>query len=451
MSVTQSALSTVEGFFSASLAESDPEIADAIRPRASTSARRDRADRVGKHRQPRRARGARLGPDQQIRRGHAGPALLRRLPVRRYCGDARHRTRHPAIRLRLRQRAAAFRRLRQCRSVHGADAARRYLHGPQPRRRRPSHARLAGESVGPLVQGRAVRRAARGPSDRHGRSAAAGETASAQGDHRRRLGLPAHPRLSPLPRDRRRGRRLAHGRHGAFRRARRRRRASFAVPACACGDDDDPQDAARAARRRDPRQRRRAGEEAQFRCVPRHAGRAAHARDRGQGGGVRGGAAALVQALREERRREREGACGNPEILRSRYHLGRHRYASHAGRSAEEAPDRKGGRGGARPGAHHLQQERHSVRSGKAHGHVRGAARHTGRHHAGLRHRRVPAGRGHDRRGAGRAGAHREPRKTRRPRQACAKRSSAWSAGSRSTRGRVKACAVRVVEASIPK
>src|ERR1700674_2540193 len=30
MSVTQSALSTVEGFFSASLAESDPEIADAI-------------------------------------------------------------------------------------------------------------------------------------------------------------------------------------------------------------------------------------------------------------------------------------------------------------------------------------------------------------------------------------------------------------------------------------
>ena len=31
MSVTQSALSTVEGFFAASLAESDPEIADAIR------------------------------------------------------------------------------------------------------------------------------------------------------------------------------------------------------------------------------------------------------------------------------------------------------------------------------------------------------------------------------------------------------------------------------------
>ena len=224
MSVTQSALSTVEGICRFARGKRSRN-RRCHPPRASTSARRDRADRVGKHRQPRRARGARLGPDQQICRGHAGPALLRRLPVRRYCGDARHRTRHPAIRLRLRQRAAAFRRLRQCRSVHGADAARRYLHGPQPRRRRPSHARLAGQSVRPLVQSRAVRRAARGPSNRHGRSAAAGETASAQGDHRRRLG---YPRIL----DFRRFREIADEvgawlmvEHGAFRRARRRRRA----------------------------------------------------------------------------------------------------------------------------------------------------------------------------------------------------------------------------------
>ena len=52
----------------------------------------------------------------------------------------------------------------------------------------------------------------------------------------------------------------------------------------------------------------------------------------------------VVQALREERRREREGACGNAEIQRPRHHLRRHRYASHAGRSADEAPDRQGGR-----------------------------------------------------------------------------------------------------------
>ncbi len=40
-------------------------------------------------------------------------------------------------------------------------------------------------------------------------------------------------------------------------------------------------------------------------------------------------------------------------------------------------------------------------------------------------------------------------RKTRRPKPTCAKRSNAWSAGSRSTRG--EACAVRVVQASTPR
>ena len=157
-----------------------------------------------------------------------------------------------AVRLRLRQRAAAFRRLRQCRSVHGADAARRYLHGAQPRRRRPSQPRLAGQSVRPLVQAGPLRRAARRPPHRHGGGRAAGEGASAEGDHHRRLGLSAHHRLSPLPRDRRRGRRLSDGRHGAFRRARGGRRASEPVSPCPCGDDDDPQDAARAARRYHP-------------------------------------------------------------------------------------------------------------------------------------------------------------------------------------------------------
>ena len=49
------------------------------------------------------------------------------------------------------------------------------------------------------------------------------------------------------------------------------------------------------------------------------------------------------------------------------------------------------------PRPHHLQQERHPVRSGKADGHLGHAARHAGRHHARLRHRRIPAGRRHDR------------------------------------------------------
>ena len=54
------------------------------------------------------------------------------------------------------------------------------------------------------------------------------------------------------------------------------------------------------------------------------------------------------QALREERRREREGACRNAQSARARYRLRRHRHASDAGRSAQEAPDRQGGGGRAR-------------------------------------------------------------------------------------------------------
>ena len=53
--------------------------------------------------------------------------------------------------------------------------------------------------------------------------------------------------------------------------------------------------------------------------------------------------------------------------------------------------------------AHHLQQERHSVRSGKADGHVGHPARHAGLHDARLRHCRIPPGRRDDRRGARRA------------------------------------------------
>ena len=51
------------------------------RTRTRPPARRDRAHRLGKHRLPRRARGARVGHDQQIRRRLSGPALLRRMPV----------------------------------------------------------------------------------------------------------------------------------------------------------------------------------------------------------------------------------------------------------------------------------------------------------------------------------------------------------------------------------
>ena len=99
-----------------------------------------------------------------------------------------------------------------------------------------------------------------------------------------------------------------------------------------------------------------------------------------------------------------ENAKALAETLKSkglRYRLRRHRHASDAGRSAAEEADRQGRRRGARPRPHHLQQERHSVRSGEADGHVRHPARHAGRHQPRLRRRRVPAHRRTDRRGAG--------------------------------------------------
>ena len=68
----------------------------------------------------------------------------------------------------------------------------------------------------------------------------------AEDHHRGRDRLFAHVGFPPLPRDRRRGRRVSDGRHGAFRRAGRGRRAPLAVPARACRDHDHAQVAARA-------------------------------------------------------------------------------------------------------------------------------------------------------------------------------------------------------------
>ncbi len=78
------------------------------------------------------------------------------------------------------------------------------------------------------------------------------KAAQAEDHHCRRLGLSAHHRFSPLPRDLRRSRRLPHGRHGAFCGPGGGRGASVAIPACACRHHDDAQDFARPARRRDP-------------------------------------------------------------------------------------------------------------------------------------------------------------------------------------------------------
>ena len=159
-----------------------------------------------------------------------------------------------------------------------------------------------------MVQRRPVRRPPGRPSGRFRRGRAAGEGASAEADHRRRLGLSAPLRFRPLPRDLRRGRRAAVRRHGAFRRPGRGGRAPDPVRPCPCRHDHHPQDAARPARRHGADRRRGHRQEDQFGGLPGPAGRSADARHRRQGGRVRRSAAARVQGLCQGGDRQRQDA-----------------------------------------------------------------------------------------------------------------------------------------------
>ena len=135
---------------------------------------------------------------------------------------------------------------------------------------------------GPALHDRPLRRQPRDEPRRLRRGARAGQAAQAEADHLRRLGLPAHGRGRPLPRDRGRGGRAAPLRHGALRRARRGRAAPEPGAALRLRHLDHAQDARRAARRVHPLQGgARAGDRP--RRLPRDAGRPARAHDRGQG------------------------------------------------------------------------------------------------------------------------------------------------------------------------
>ena len=80
-----------------------------------------------------------------------------------------------------------------------------------------------------------------------------------------------------------------------------------------------------------------------------------------------------------------------PQGYRPRHRFGRHRQPPDAGRPAAQERHRQARRGSPWPRQHHLQQERHSLRSGKALRHLRRPARHAGRHDARLRQGRVHA------------------------------------------------------------
>ena len=99
--------------------------------------------------------------------------------------------------------------------------------------------------------------------------------------------------------------------------------------------------------------------------------------DRRQGGCIRRSVAPGFQSLCPPGRRERQGARRDHRRWRFRHHLRRHRQPFDARRSASQEPHRQGGGGGALARPYHLQQERRSLRYGEPDGHLRasGSAR----------------------------------------------------------------------------
>ena len=110
---------------------------------------------------------------------------------------------------------------------------------------------------------------------------------------------------------------------------------------------------------------------------------------------------ALKPAFREYAQRVVDNAralCGHVARTWLRHRLRRHGHTPHARGPAAQGPHRQGGGGKPRPGGHHLQQERRSLRHAEAHHHLGHPARQPRRHHQGVRHRRVQGGRRADRR-----------------------------------------------------
>ena len=246
------------------------------------------------------------------------------------------------------------------------------------------------------------------------------------------VGLPPPARLRRVPADRRRGRRLPDGRHGALRRTGRRRPAPVTGAARPRGHLHHPQDPRRPARRRHPRHRR-PGQEVQLVGVPRPAGRAAGARHRRQGRGL--------QARRRARLPRAPGAHpgrrpdpGRPaagrRLPRGRRRRGqrRHRRPPGAGRPARVAARRPAGGGPPARRRHHGQPQRGAVRPPAADGQLRRPHRHPGAGRPRLRRRRLHRGRRRHRPGP----ARRRSTTTRPP--GCARGSPASPSATRSTR-----------------
>ena len=276
---------TVESFDTASLETVDPEIAELLGRELERQREPDRADRVRELHLAGRARGGRQRADEQVRRGlsRAGATTA-------------------AARSSTRSRQLAIERAKE---LFGAEHANVQPHaGAQANMavyfaclqpgdtilslelvaRRPPDARpAASTSPGGSTRSSTTASPARRTSSTTTRCSRLAK------EHRPKLivcGGSAYPRTvdaDALPRDRRRGRRAAHVRHGALRRSRRRGPAAEPRAALRLRHVDDAQDARRAALRLRALPRgARAG--ARPRRLPGHAGRAARAHDRGEGG-----------------------------------------------------------------------------------------------------------------------------------------------------------------------
>ena len=174
MSMSESSAKAVaDSLFSASLADTDPEIFDAIGKELGRQ--RDEIELIASENIVSRAV---LEAQGSVLTNKYAEGL----PGKRYYGGCQYVDIAETLAIdrvkklfgaELRQRPAALGRVRQRRGVLRADAAGRHVPRAEPRRRRPSQPRLAGQRVGQVVQGGALWRAPRRPSHRHGRGAEA--------------------------------------------------------------------------------------------------------------------------------------------------------------------------------------------------------------------------------------------------------------------------------------
>ena len=355
------------------------------RERNTAAGRPYRIDRVRELRQSARARGAGFGAHEQVCRGLSRQTLLWRLRVRRHRRAVGDRPRQKTVQCRVCECPAAFGFAGQFRGVYGAAQARRYDPRHVARAWRPSDARLVSQLQRQDLPCRDLWTRSRDRSDRLRSGRTSGARTPAEDDSGGRVRVFTRDRLAPLSRDRRQRRRAPDGGHCAPCRLDSGRTLPEPRGRRGCRHEHHAQDAARAAWRFDPG-RREICEGARRIDFSGQPGRAADARDCGQGSRVSGGAGPRFQKLPAAGDRQCPDHGADPASAWFAHCIGAHGLPSVPGRFARQEHHRQGCRGCARPRPYDGQQERHSERSAKTDRHQRHPARFTGDHHARFRH-----------------------------------------------------------------